>query len=293
MKTKDLPEISVLQSKDVIKEGSYIGDDLVLFDNFDKVPLPAEPRRMQCLFVAVCLEGQAQYTVDTREHLVSAGDVIIISEGQVVSNYMFSPDCKGMAIMSSNSFFHELIKEVHEISTLFLFANTHPVFELSKDKMKIFVSYFKHIKSRMDDFSHHFRKELVMSLLKALIYEVGNEIWRFQSVGETKNSRAETIFASFIRLVEQNFRTERRVGWYGKQLCITPKYLSETVKAVSKRTPNDWIDNYVTLEIRVLLKNSTMSVKEIAQMLNFPSQSFLGKYFKEHVGISPSKYRKS
>jgi AraC-like DNA-binding protein len=46
------------------------------------------------------------------------------------------------------------------------------------------------------------------------------------------------------------------------------------------------------MEIRVMLRNSTMSIKEIAQELNFANQSFLGKYFKEHVGMSPKEYRK-
>ena len=65
------------------------------------------------------------------------------------------------------------------------------------------------------------------------------------------------------------------------------------MKQVSRRTPNEWIDHYVTSEIRVMLKSTTMSIKEIAQTMHFPNQSFLGKYFKEHVGMSPSKYRKS
>ncbi|MBF1605860.1 MAG: AraC family transcriptional regulator, partial [Prevotella shahii] len=47
-----------------------------------------------------------------------------------------------------------------------------------------------------------------------------------------------------------------------------------------------------TLELRVQLKNTTKSVKEIAKELNFPNQSFLGKFFKEQVGLSPSQYRK-
>ena len=64
------------------------------------------------------------------------------------------------------------------------------------------------------------------------------------------------------------------------------------MKAVSHRSPNEWIDKYVTLELRVLLQNTSKSIKEIAKELNFPNQSFLGKYFKEHVGISPSRYRK-
>ena len=42
----------------------------------------------------------------------------------------------------------------------------------------------------------------------------------------------------------------------------------------------------------MLLKNTTKSIKEITDELNFPNQSFLGKYFKEHVGVSPSVYRK-
>ena len=104
---------------------------------------------------------------------------------------------------------------------------------------------------------------------------------------------AEDIFTKFIKLVDEHCRHERRVGWYALQLGITPKYLSEAVRTVSKRTPNQWIDNYVTMELRVLLKNTTKNIKEIAEEMNFPNQSFMGKYFKDHVGISPTKYRKS
>jgi len=48
----------------------------------------------------------------------------------------------------------------------------------------------------------------------------------------------------------------------------------------------------VVLELRVMLRNSPMTIKEITEAMNFPNQSFLGKYFKEHVGVSPSEFRK-
>ena len=64
-------------------------------------------------------------------------------------------------------------------------------------------------------------------------------------------------------------------------------------KQVSQRTPNEWIDHYVIVEMKVQLKNTMKSVKEIAQPMNFPNQSFMGKYFKQHTGLSPLKYRKS
>ena len=65
------------------------------------------------------------------------------------------------------------------------------------------------------------------------------------------------------------------------------------IKQVSHQTPNEWIDTYVTLELRNLLKNTSKSIKQITDDLHFANQSFLGKYFKEHVGMSPSEYRKS
>ena len=34
------------------------------------------------------------------------------------------------------------------------------------------------------------------------------------------------------------------------------------------------------------------TIKEISDELHFANQSFLGKFFKEHVGMSPSAYRK-
>jgi YesN/AraC family two-component response regulator len=142
------------------------------------------------------------------------------------------------------------------------------------------------------DEANHFRKLLVTTLLLAMFYDLSNVIFRYQQTADQRQSRADAIFARFIRLLEKHFSEERRVSFYAQQLCITPKYLSETVKQVSKRTPNEWIDNYVTAEIRVLLKNSNKSIKEIAEALHFPNQSFLGKYFKEHTGVSPSEYRK-
>lgn len=219
-------------------------------------------------------------------------DVILINEGLVLDNYMLSPDFSGIGILMSYDFFHEIIQGIHELSALFLFSRTHPVFTLNSVEVKNIDFYFRALKYKVNEKDHHFRTDVVRSIMMTMIYDISNAIYRLQQINDKRQTRAEAIFASFIKLVEENFRQERRVSWYGEQLCITPKYLSETVKQVSRRTPNEWIDNFVTLEVRVLLKNSSMSIKEIAQHLNFPNQSFLGKYFKEHVGMSPSEYRK-
>ena len=125
-----------------------------------------------------------------------------------------------------------------------------------------------------------------------MFYDVGNVIYRVKNFDESLR-RSEKVFTNFLKMVEENCRKERRVAWYAQQQNITPKYLSEAVKRVSGRTAVEWVENYVTMELRVLLKNSTKTIKEIANEMNFPNQSFLGKYFREHVGVTPSEYRKS
>ena len=288
-----LLEVNVPQAKIVCPEGKSIDNDLILFEDITKVPLPNSPSRMKALFLALCTSGHAQYTVDTKMHEVSAGDVIIISEEQVVADYKLSDNCKGIALIMSYNFFQNIVSGIHELSPLFLFARTHPVFHLDDNQTKALENDIEHIKEKIADVGHRFRRELVVTMLKALIIDMSNIIYQFQQVGDEMQTRAEVIFRDFIQAVEKNYRTERRVSWYAQQLCITSKYLSETVRTVSRRTPSDWLDSYVTRELRVMLRNSTMSIKQIADELNFANQSFLGKYFKEHVGMSPSQFRKS
>ena len=175
----------------------------------------------------------------------------------------------------------------------FCFSRSHPVVSLEDKEVELFRSYFFLLKEKIGDPANKFRRHIAGTLILAMFYDLSNVILRVQEESANrKQTRAEDIFTKFIRLVELHFKHERKVGWYALQLGITPKYLSETVKSVSSRTPNEWIDSYVTLELRILLKTSTKSIKEIADEMNFPNQSFLGKFFREHVGVTPTAYRK-
>ena len=270
----------------------YLDDGLVLTDRIADAPIPKEPTRMNFILMALCKHGKAQYSIDTREQTVKPGDLLFISERHIVDNYMASPDFECLCIMVSTEFYHGFIQNVKNVSSLLLFSMNNPVVSLTPREIQVYSNYYQTIREKMSDRGHHYRTNLVKALLLAMFYDMSNVIWRVEQQESKSQTRADVIFANFIRLLEQHFRQERRVSWYAEQLCSTPKYLSEIVKQVSKRTPNEWIDNYVILEIRVLLKNSTKSIKEIAEELQFPNQSFLGKYFKEHIGVSPSQYRK-
>ena len=272
-------------------ESVFLDNDLLLTEHIDKAPMPTEPRRMNFILIGLCLQGEVMYELDTKMQIIKPGDILIVSDRHVVDSYRCSEDMQGLCMMMSVQFFREIIQNVSDISSLFLFSRLHPVMRLEYKEIETFKEYFQVIKQKIGDEHNHFRKDLIKALLLAMFYDLSNIIYRVKADGKPR-SRAEVIFTQFITLVEKHFREERRVAWYAKQLCITAKYLSETVKAVSRRTPNEWIDDYITLELRVQLKNSTKTIKEIARDLKFPNQSFMGKFFKEHVGVSPLQYRR-
>ena len=145
----------------------------------------------------------------------------------------------------------------------------------------------KHM-SLFDEIVRSYMRTLLLSFCEELAQKSGIANEEDRSTGHEK-----AVFDHFLSLLAANRQKRLTVAQCASELHITPKYLSTAVKRISGRTAVEWIENYVTMELRVLLKNSTKSIKEITEELNFPNQSFLGKYFKEHVGLTPTAYRKS
>lgn len=290
MKKLSLLPVSIKRVMEYCNVEYSIGEDFILTD-FDALPMPDDFRFMRCTFVALCLQGRGSYNLGTVERDVHPNDIIIIIEGQVLGGISLSKDFKGIGVFISNEFLYDVISDVHDVTNLFVLAREHPVFTLTLNEVDIFRRYISIMKTKISDTSHLFRKQITSTLLAAMIYDICNAEIRIASTPSADKTKAQEVFELFIRLVERNFRTNRNVGWYSEQLEISPKTLLEMVKRVSNRTPNEWLDVYTSLEIRLLLRHTSKSIKEIADELHFGSQSSLGKFFRANVGMSPSAYR--
>ena len=58
-------------------------------------------------------------------------------------------------------------------------------------------------------------------------------------------------------------------------------------------TALEWIERYVVLYAKSCLSSTAMTIQQISDELDFPSQSVFGKYFKRVEGVSPKAYRLS
>ena len=150
---------------------------------------------------------------------------------------------------------------------------------------------FQLIKTMLRSDKERYRHEIIRTIFTAVFYII-TELNQRDQPEPRRQGRCEVIFEEFMELLQQYNKMERNVGFYARKLRITPKYLSSVVKDVSGKTAAQWIDESVILEAKTLLKYSGLSIQEISYHLNFSTQSFFGKYFKQHTGTSPSRYKR-
>ena len=108
---------------------------------------------------------------------------------------------------------------------------------------------------------------------------------------EVKSYRVRELFNRFMMLLERDYKISRDVNYYAAQMNISSKYLTNIVNQVTGHTPKTIIDQYVILQLKLHLKRSTQSIKEMAWEFHFADVSFFCRYFKKHTGLTPQQIR--
>ncbi|MDE6858406.1 MAG: helix-turn-helix domain-containing protein, partial [Alistipes sp.] len=142
------------------------------------------------------------------------------------------------------------------------------------------------------DREHLFRETITRNRLQNVFLDIYDHVKREKRINDGEApSRQEALFRKYIALVHDNFRTQHNVAFYAERMCITTRYLSAIVRNISGESPKAIIDRIIMLELKVLLRSTNMSIQEISGALHFPDQSYMGRYFRKHTGVSPSEYR--
>lgn len=108
---------------------------------------------------------------------------------------------------------------------------------------------------------------------------------------EVKSYRVRELFNRFMMLLEKDYKISRDVNYYAEQMNISSKYLTNIVNQMTGHTPKTIIDQYVILQLKMHLKRSTQSIKEMAWEFHFADVSFFCRYFKKHTGLTPQQIR--
>ena len=252
------------------------------------------PSRLNALIIGVGTEGETSLTSNLQEFRLKKDSLFIFSPKhilQVQSNNRF----KAHLIVIAPDFLKRINIDTKRMMPLFLQFGSLPCMELTHAESQSLRSFISMAEQELKGSETDFSSEIIGGLIAATIYKVGDILTHYLTehpeVDSPIHNRAEEYFRQFTELLGEHYKHERSVGFYARQLCITPKYLTTLIKRISGKSVSEWIDNYVILEAKTLLKYSNMSVQEIAYYLNFPNQSFFGSYFKRNAGMSPSQYK--
>lgn len=252
------------------------------------------PCRIDAFIIGVGTEGETSVSFNLHELRLKKDSMFIFTPKnilQVNSQQYFKAD----VIAISPDFMRRINIDIKNMMPLFLKFVENPTLALTPEESRSMRGMIAQIERETRGPETHFSFDIVSGLIAATIYKVGDIMYHYLAEHpegqNNSHNRAEEYFKQFTHLLGEHFREERSVGFYARQLCITPKYLTTLIKRISGQSVSEWIDNYVILEAKTLLKYSTMSIQEIAYYLNFPNQSFFGSYFKHNTGMSPSQYK--
>ncbi len=236
--------------------------------------------------------GGVKFKLDMEEYEVeTGGNIITCAPGQIISLESFTPNFDADVMILSRQFMESLLVYLKGTIPMRFGMMRQVVFKNDEQEMQLQMVFVKAVQYTLKQTDNPFRLQMVQHVMMAIFY-ASDKPQSISNKGDVIRTNADLLTKQFLELVKENFRKERQLKFYADELCITPRYLSRVVKESSGSSAADWIERYVVLEARALLKSTNMNIQQISDSLNFPSQTFFGKYFKRRVGMSPKEYRR-
>lgn len=232
--------------------------------------------------------GSCTYRINGKDVSVSASEMLLLSPEHMTGILRFTPDFKGLHLMVERRSYEHIasLDGLTLLSTIAHYPKMTITAELYEDLTQVLtqIQTLLHRSYRNID--------LIISRLVKIAQIFAEEALQNQQTTElVASSHKESLFRKFVGLAVCHFREEHQIDFYASRLYITTTYLSRIVREISSNTVNGFISELLYNECCHYLKTTDMQISEIAEALNFATQSSLGKFFKRHSGMSPYAYR--
>jgi len=299
--TQQINDISIKALSESLNGISHVrATDDFFFASMGFVPseyIYTEPCKFNGYVVIYCSRGSLYVNLNLRRYKMAKGMFVIYIPGTIISfdvpEGVALEDISISLAAASPSLVADLQLEISKIYDDSLHALVDPCFSLTEEESKMGNDFFKLIHSiEISDLPN--KEDVLSKIFKAFYATAIGIMTKGLNKHESQNDvnvRSKRVFESFLKLVTEHHNEERYLEYYADKLCLTPKYLSSTVKAVSGKSAPDWISSFVIVEAKNLLKFSNMDVKEIAFKLNFNAPSVFCRFFKAETGMTPTEYR--
>lgn len=284
---------------------SKFGDDY-MFSHF----IPGEsaldyfssPVRFEGILFVLCLKGKLEVEINLQQIELCSNSLLSLGPDKIISSKQtdFS-DFEAYFLFMSPQFLRDINIDMNVMNNIgrmaSLKSSRQAVLSLSDEESQLLQKYMELLHyNTIKNSDELYIKNISRNIIASVIYQIfqfGEKYMPHERMEERPLSRRANYVQEFMRLMHENYRQERSVGFYADKLFISPKYLSLIIKEMTGRSAAEWIDECVILEAKNLLRYSGKNIQQVAYELNFTNQSSFGKYFKHLTGMSPSQFQKS
>ena len=293
---EQVSKISISKIRKHFSDDGFRTDDFVISPLVHFQTMVGNPRVIEGgVTVGIICNGTAKVEINGRPYELRKDYIFLLNEESVISNFKCSKACMGYLITYSRKFVESINIDVADDMNARLMLSLMPCLPVSSGDIERMHSIAALLSSSIAKDDSTYRERVVVALFSAFFYTLTSVLSQYVSreVSNIGGGRGDKFLSRVIMLLSKECEREHSVEYYANQLGITPKYLSLICKQRTGKNASKVIDEAIVQRAKALLKESGLSILEVSQRLNFVSQSFFGKYFKQRVGISPSRYKSS
>lgn len=251
------------------------------------------PSRSDFFSIGILVKGEVSFKLNLKDEKASRNSLLFLSPNTVKQIINKSNDVEFCIVAFTSKFLLQIGIQQYESDMLsFILANSHKIINLTEVESFTLLKLIEDLKQKNQTVEEHpYGDNILQYSFRIFLYEMAAIAKKYNIVNNSKISRKQYLVMKFGNLLNLHYKEERSVKYYANLLAITPKYLTEIVHEVTGKPAGELIDEKVMQESKFLLSNPSFTIGQIADTLHFSDQSFFRKFFKRHLGISPSEYR--
>lgn len=171
----------------------------------------------------------------------------------------------------------------------FLNFNAYPLVAISNEmKEDIVLPLLKRLEVEYKK-GEKCRHEILRVYLVALFTELKPFV---KAAPSTTQNSAYQITEQYKKALSQFIYEKQKVNDYADMLAVSPNHLNKCVKSITGQSAHDLLSEMILLEAKVLLKQTSLSISEIAYQVGRNELSDFTRFFKSKTGLNPGEYRK-
>lgn len=290
-----VPQYKIADVLDLSTEPEHSHELSIIIDSStEDVDRYTDNFRSDFFTILLTTEGEFTLSINLKEYLIKKSSLIITSPSDLKATRLNAKNSTLSGVIFTANFVTRAGMAKNAPDTFKYFsAQKSPVWELDDTDAALVNHCILQLSERSRNLkSHSYGTELLYIAFSTFLYEVSNLSKKYAQLQNTRFSRKENLVIDFVNLMQQQFKSNRSLKQFASQMNVTPEYLTETVKEITGKTAGEIIDDFVIQEAKMMLDIPHLSIAEIADELHFSDQSFFGKFFKRHEGLSPKEYRR-